>query len=74
MNQQTAARYIILCVVGVVMILSGILLAIFYTIPQGDMQTLSFVLGSIGFVVFFAGLTNAFTARNTKKTKILRNR
>ena len=69
MNKQKLTRHIIFCVVGIVMIISGILLAVFYTIPQGVMQTLPFVLGSIGIVAFFGGLANSFTARNARKDK-----
>jgi len=69
MNTQKLTRHIISSVVGIVMIISGILLAVFYTIPQGVMQTLPFVLGSIGIVAFFGGLANSFTARNARKDK-----
>ena len=69
MNTQKSTKHIIFSVIGIVMIISGILLAVFYTIPQGLMQTLPFVLGSIGFLTFVSGLANSFTARNAKKDK-----
>ena len=69
MNKQKSTRHIIFSVIGIVMIISGALLAVFYTIPQGLMQTLPFVLGSIGIVAFVGGLANLFTAHNVKKDK-----
>jgi len=53
-------------IVGVVLITAGILLAIFYTVPQEAMQALPFTLIAIGFIGFVGGVCGFLTVRGTK--------
>jgi len=62
-NQKS---YIISCIIGAAMIITGALLAIFYTVPQGIMQTLPFVLVGIGFGSFGGGLGGAVSIHMMK--------
>jgi len=67
MNEQKIYRYIITCVFGAVLIIAGIMLAIFYTAPQGEMQALPFVLVGVGFGISGGGLSFVLSARIMKK-------
>jgi len=64
---QNTTKHIIFCLSGVVLIIAGVLFAILYTVPHGVMQTLPFVLGSIGLYFFVAGLNGALLTRTLKK-------
>jgi len=67
MKDQKIFRYIISCVIGVVLITTGIILAVFYTGQQGNMQALPFVLAGVGFGIFGGGLSFVLSARIMKK-------
>jgi len=54
-------------IVGIVLITAGILLAIFYTVPQQAMQALPFTLIAIGFIGFVGGVCGFLTVHGTKK-------
>ncbi|MCL2574446.1 MAG: hypothetical protein FWE34_07845 [Defluviitaleaceae bacterium] len=56
MREGKIKNNIIICVIGVVLVIVGILIAIFYTIPEETMQALPFALGGIGLGVFGGGL------------------
>ena len=67
MKEQKFTTHIISCIIGTVLVFSGILLAVFYTVPQGIMQTLPFALGGIGLLSLVSGFVGVINVRNMKK-------
>jgi len=67
MKSEKSTGYIIACVIGAALTMTGILLAVFYTVPQGVMQALPFVLMGIGLGAFGGGLGGALSIRILKK-------
>jgi len=67
MNNHKTTKNIVFCVIGAVLLIAGILLAAFYTVPQGVMPALPFVLGGYGLLALFSGLSNMSLGRMRKK-------
>ena len=67
MKDQKSTKYIIGCVLGATLVITGILLAIFFAIPQGVMQALPFVLIGLGLGAFGGGLGGVLSVRMIKK-------
>jgi len=59
--------HIIKCIIGSLMVITGILLAIFYTVPQEAMQALPFTLVGIGVIALIGGVSGIITVRMMKK-------
>jgi len=71
MKDQKYTKHIISCTIGAVLIIAGILLAVFYTVPQEVMQTLPYTLGGIGLLQFVVALNAVNLIRITKKDQSL---
>jgi hypothetical protein len=67
MSNPKATHNIIYCIVGIVLITAAIVLAISYTVPQGVMLALPFVMGGIGLIQLFAGVNGAVLRRALNK-------
>jgi len=67
MKNNKLTTHLAKCIIGTVLIAAGIMLAVFYTVPHGNMQALPFVLGGMGLVAFVGGLSGALTARIMRK-------
>ena len=67
MKDLKLAEQVITCVTGVVLIMAGVLFAIFYTVPQETMQMLPYTLGGIGLFAFVAGLNGVNVIRIKNK-------
>ena len=67
MNNQKTMKNIILSVIGVMLIVAGIMLAVYYTAPQGVMPALPYVLGGYGIFALIAGLNGILVERMKKK-------
>ena len=60
-------KNIIFSVSGAVLIVAGLVLAIYYTVPQGVMPALPYVLGGYGIFALFAGINGMLVERMKKK-------
>jgi len=69
--EQKYIKHITVGIVGAVLIIAGILFAVFYTVPQNNMQALPFVLGGIGLIYFVGGFCNMITVHSMKKDENL---
>ena len=68
MKFEKFSRYTVInCVSGTALTIAGILLAVFFTIPQGITPVLPFVLAGIGLLYFIGGLSGVITIRLMKK-------
>jgi len=67
MKYQKSTGYTIACISGVILIIAGILLAIFYTVPYGVMPALPFALGGVGLGAFGGGLSGVISVCIMKK-------
>jgi len=59
--------HIIKCILGSLMVITGILLAIFYTVPQEVMEAFPPILIGSGIVFLIGGVSGIITARMMKK-------
>jgi len=67
MKDQKLTRHIINCIVGTILVITGILLAILYTVPQDAMVALPFVLGGMGLVALVGGIGGVLSVRIMNK-------
>jgi len=65
--EQKYTKHIIFSIVGVILIIAGILFAVFYSMPQSDMQTLPFVLGGYGILSLISGISGILTVSGMNK-------
>jgi len=65
--EQQYIKHIIYSIAGVVLVISGILLAVFYTVPQSAMQTLPFVLGGYGILSLISGISGILAVSGMNK-------
>jgi len=66
MNFQKFTSHIIKCIVGAVLIATGILFSIFYTVPLGAMTALHIILCGLGLIALIGGLCGVISARMAK--------
>jgi len=71
MNNKKSAGYIVVTIIGCIFVISGVVLAIVYTEPEGIMQALPFALMGIGLGAFGGGLGGALSIRTLKRNPSL---